>query len=330
MRLLAVFGIAFLLPFAASAQALGGLGGASLDPFTLTVSPQYPAPGGEASVSVVSTTLDLTRATLTVSVAGKETYKGAVHSFSVPLGKAGSVTNVKVTIIIDGTNYSKALSLHPQDVVLVAEPIASVPPLYPGKPSVPLEGTVRIVAVASLKGTGGTALNRTFYSYAWTVDGVHMANASGVGKSTIIVDAPLEYRSRDVSVVVTSGDGTLSGGASLTLAAVQPLVRVYEQDPLLGIRFDHALAGTYTMHGSETTLYAAPFHFPTASGAPTVQWFLNGVAAQTGNTVTLRPTGSGQGTASLSLTSSGGTSATALASLSVLFGAKSTGNIFGL
>ncbi len=222
------------------------------------------------------------------------------------------------------------LVIQPQDVSLIAEPVASAPVLYPGKPLVPLEGTARIVAVASFKDAGGKTLDPATLSYAWTVDGAQIANASGIGKEAIIVASPLQYRERSVSVAVQSQAGNLVGGASLSLAASSPSVRIYVNDPLLGILYDHALFGTYAVSGTETDLYAAPFSLPLSGGAPVLHWFLNGAAAQSGNAITLRPSGTGQGSASLSLTASAGTMTQATANLSLSFGAAPSSNFFGL
>ncbi|HQT82805.1 MAG TPA: hypothetical protein PLW99_01505 [Candidatus Paceibacterota bacterium] len=323
-----VAALTLLVPGAALAQSLGGLGDSSS--FTMSVSPQYPAPYGTATLSFLSNSLSLSNATLTVSVGGKNIYQGSIQPVAVTLGRAGSVTNITATITSGGTSYSQSLSLQPEDVALVAEPIASVPPLYPGKPSVPLEGSVRVVAVANLRDAKGAALNPSALSYSWTVDTTQIANSSGIGRNAIMVASPMQYRARTVSVVVTSQDGTLVGGDSLTLSPVNPAVLIYANDPLLGILFDHALSNSYAINGAESTLYAAPFSFPTTSGAPALQWFLNGSSAQTGTVITLRPTGSGQGSASLSLTASAGQYTTATANLSLSFGATAGTNIFGL
>ena len=331
MRLVStMFAIALLLPVMAEAQSLGDLGAVSGDAFTVSVRPQYPAPHEQVTISVLSSSLDLTNAVMTVSVGGKETYRGAVRAFSVALGATGSVTNVRVTISSGGAHYSQTISIQPQDVVLIAEPISSAPILYPGKPLVPLDGDVRVVAMANLKDANGRMSSPTTYSYAWTVDGVQIANSSGIGKEAIIVASPLQYRARDVSVAVTNSSGVLIGGASLSLTALEPSVRIYQNDPLFGIRFDRALSDSYTIAGAETTLYAAPFSVPTTGGAPLIQWFLNGSTAQDGVSITLRPSGSGQGNASLSLVASSGGYTTATASISLFFGAKPSTNFFGL
>ena len=324
-----MFAIALLLPVMAGAQSLGDLGAVSGDAFTVSVRPQYPAPHEQATISVLSSSLDLTNAVMTVSVGGKETYRGAVRTFTVVLGATGSVTNVRVTISSGGANYSQTISIQPQDVVLIAEPISSAPILYPGKPLVPLDGDVRIVAMADLKDANGRMSSPTTYSYAWTVDGVQIANSSGIGKEAIIVASPLQYRARDVSVAVTNASGILIGGASLSLTALEPSVRIYQNDPLFGIRFDRALSDSYSIAGAETTLYAAPFSVPTTGGAPLIQWFLNGSTAQDGASITLRPSGSGRGMPRSLVASSGGYT-TATANISLFFGAKSSTNFFGL
>lgn len=322
--------IVLVLPLVAGAQSLGDLGSISGESFTLSASPQYPSPYSQATVSILSGSVDVTNSTVTAFVGGKEIYKGSARPFSVQLGKTGSIVNVKVTIASGGASFSQTLSIQPQDVVLIAEPISSAPPLYQGKSLVPIGGDVRIVAMASLKDSGGKSASPTTYSYAWTVDDTRIANSSGIGKSAIIVASPLQYRSRTVSVAVTNANGNLVGGASLSLSAEQPSLRIYKNDPLLGILYDSALSGSYNITGAESTLYAAPFSLATTGGVPFIQWFLNGSSVQTGNLITLRPTGSGQGSASLSLTASSGDLTPVTTVLSLIFGAKPSTNFFGL
>jgi len=322
--------IGLSVPVNAGAQSLGGVSGVSGEDFSISVNPQYPSPNSQVTLSFLSTALDLNSSTLTVSVGGKELYRGSVRTVSVPLGQAGSITTARVTITSSGVPYSKTVEIQPQDVVLVAEPLSSTPPLYPGKSQTPVGGDVRIVAMANLRDSKGVATSPSTNSYSWTVDGTRIANSSGIGKSAVIVASPLQYRAREVSVDVTSSTGSLVGGATLSLAASAPTVRVYEIDPLLGIRYDRALFGQYTLSGAEATLYAAPFSLPTTSGAPLVQWFLNGTSAQIGNSITLRPTGSGRGQASLSVVASSKDLTPATLNMSLIFGATSGFNLFGL
>lgn len=320
---LAVLGI--VLPLPSFAQSFG----ASQTPFTISASPQYPLPHSSVTLSFLSSSLDLANATLSVTANGKTIYAGAVHSVTVPVGNAGSVTNIAATVTTGGANYTQTLVLQPEDVVLVAEPIASAPVLYPGKPGVPLEGTVRVVAIANFRTPSGALVAPASLSYAWNVDDTQIADSSGIGKSALIVVSPLEFRSRTISVSITSPDGSLVGGSSVVLSAVEPSLRIYENDPLLGVRYEHALGDTYSLSGAEDNFLAVPYSFPTTSGNPFISWFVNGSAAQTGSSVTLRPTGTGSGQASLSAVASSG-DLKASRNVTLLFGQSSSPNFFGL
>ncbi|MFH1178199.1 MAG: hypothetical protein V1711_00525 [bacterium] len=319
--------IIFLVsPLVAVAQFVG-----STSAFSISLDPQYPAPYSQSTLSVLSSAVDITNATIAVSVAGKEIYRGNVRPVAIPLGKAGRVTNARVTVLSSGTNYSQTLSIQPQDVSLIVEPVSSTHPLYQGKSFVPLEGSVRVVAMANVRNASGKALDPANLSYSWMVDDTRITGSSGIGKNVLIVASPLEYRSRSVSVIVKSQDGTLTGGASISFTAMQPLVRIYKNDPLLGILYGHTLSDHYAVNEAEETLYAVPFSLPISNGIPFLQWFLSGSAVQEGNSITLRPTGSGHGTASLSLVASAGESTRATENLSLSFGEAPSGfGLFGL
>ncbi|PIR83201.1 hypothetical protein COU19_01660 [Candidatus Kaiserbacteria bacterium CG10_big_fil_rev_8_21_14_0_10_56_12] len=322
---LSILGL-LVLPLAASAQSLGDVG-----TFSITASPQYPRPFEQVTITPLSGQLDITNATMTVTVNKKQTYKGNAAPVGVPVGAVGTLTTVTVTLTSNGTSSTRSLSFRPQDLSLIVEPLASTPVLYPGKPAVPLGGSVRIVAVADLRSTSGKALDPSQLSYNWTVDEARLSVDSGIGRDTILVASPAQYRSRTVSLIVTSQDGSAVSGNSLTLTDESPVVRVYERDPLLGILFDRAIVNTFSIPSAEKTLFVAPYALPSNGTSPRLQWFLNGSAAQTGPVITLRPTGTGGGSASLSIVASVGDSATATANLSLTFGAPKGGlGIFGL
>ncbi len=325
-------GLLALVPSVAFAQlATGSLGlGSSGSPFTMTLSPSYPAPNTSATLSFVSTSgLDLSNATLTVAENGTHIYSGSAQTIAVPVGAAGALSTIRATITSNGTSYTQTLALRPQDVSLVLEPLSSAPPLYPGKPLVPAAGEVRVVAVANLRTNAGVQVNPTTLSYSWTMDGVRLANFSGIGKDALLAAAPLQYRSHTISVVVQSQDGALVGGGSVTFESADPTLLLYDDDPLLGILFDHALSGTYALTGTESTLYAAPYSLPTSGSPSSVQWFVNESAAQTGPLLTVRPVGQGAGTASISATEAAGPYTTAAANLTVTFG-TTTSSFLGL
>ena len=322
--------LASLTLFLAPGIALAQLGTPS-EPFTVSVDPLAPAAGGTVTFTPISGDIDIAGATMTVSVNGTQIVSGTAEPFSLRVGGAGQTQTVTITMKTAGCSFKQVASITPQDVVLIVEPLASAPPLYPGRPLIPVGGSVRLVAVADLRGANGVQLDPANLAYTWSVDG--SGAGSGVGKRTIIVNSPLQYRANSVTVTVTSPDGTLVGSDSVDLSPGEPVLRIYERDPLMGVRFEKALSGTFTLPGSEATLYATPFSYPTALSAPSLAWYVAGALAQRGSSITLRPTGNSRGTASLSVTGaqSGSIDApTASVGLTISFGSAKSSNIFGL
>ncbi|MDO8407922.1 MAG: hypothetical protein Q7S95_01650 [bacterium] len=325
IRAALLVGLACALPALAGAQTLG-----AATPFTLSVAPSNPVPYGRATVTPVPNQVDIANATMTVTVGGKKVVSGNAGPATITLGAPGVPVVVVVRLTSAGSTYTEQVTITPQGVVLVAEPLSSAPPLYKGKSLVPTGGSVRVVAVADMRSAAGKRIDPDTLSYAWTVDDVDFPSASGIGRKTAIIDSPLPYRSQSIVVTVVSQDGRQVGGASIDLASTDPSVRIYERDPLLGIRFDHALTSPYALPGAEVTLYAGLFSFPTALRAPSLQWFVNGVLAETSGFITLRPTGSGEGTASLSVNGAAGSEAIASSDLTISFGSANRSNLFGL
>jgi hypothetical protein len=305
-------------------------GGDPESPFTVSVNTDAPRSHSPVTLTPVSGAIDIVNATMTVTINGAEAYTGTARPVAVTVGAAGKITTNDVTMNVGGTRYTQTLSLTPQDVALIAEPIASAPPLYPGKPWVPVDGSVRVVAIADMRAANGAAIDPTSLGYAWSVDDVRALSGSGLGKRTLIIDSPLQYRTRTVTVTVTSPDGSQRGTAWIDLEANEPIMRVYERDPLAGIRFDHALGSSYAIGGSEATLYAAPFAFPTALRAPAIEWYVGGTLTETGSLITLRPTGQGAGSAALSARALGTAGLAASAGLTITYNAEPASGFFGL
>lgn len=302
-----------------------------VEPFSLSVNPRYPAPFGTAVVTPLSTILDLSVSTMVASVNGTKVYEGNIQPFSITLGAPGTKTEVSVVITSGAKTYTKVLPLVPGDVALVIEPQSSAPPLYPGKPLIPRSGSVRVVAVTDFRSGSGAAISPSTLSYAWTVDDATLQTSSGFGKNSLSVSVPLQHRSRNVTVLVKTADGSQVGGKTLRISGNEPSVRMYESDPLLGVRFERALEDSFSIGESEVSLFGVPYSFGREGGAPTMSWLLNGSEAQLGPSLTLRPQGAGEGSASVSLSArKTATLEQATAALTLMFGASSGGGFFGL
>jgi hypothetical protein len=311
-------------PRATNAQVTGA------DPLTLDVSPQYPAPYQSATITPSSSVFDMAASTIVVTVNGKSLYKGTGGSgISVPLGGPGSVTDVVVTISGDGQPAaSKELVFHPESVALVVEPVSGTHPFYEGSGLVTSEGRVRIVAIPDVRTSPSHALDPASLIYTWYLGDQELESDSGTGKSVLDANAPQQYRDATVSVTVSSPDGNEIAQSQTTISPVSPLVRLYENDPLLGPLYDNALGNSVTMPDAEDTYRGVPYYF---SETPVVSWGVNGVPSGTANDITVRSSGNGQGSAVLTFSATeSDTSQSANSTVSVNFGQQQSSGIFGL
>lgn len=282
-------------PFAL-AQGLPGT-----DPLTLVVSPQYPRPYQSVSIAPRSTLIDLSASTVRVSVNGTAVYEGSgTQATSVRTGALGERTTVVVSVTDpSGRTYTKTQVLRPAEVSLVLEPAATAHPFYQGGGLVASEGRVRLVALADFRTAPGTRIPNSSLVYTWRLGNRVLTDSSGIGRSTLIAEAPVRYRNADITVTVTSQDSALVGEAATRVSAVDPVARIYRNDPLLGPNFDVALTDRFSMPDTEATFRAIGYFFAVP---PTFAWTVNNATNGTDRDITVRASGSGQGTARLGLT----------------------------
>ncbi|MES2994496.1 MAG: hypothetical protein V4681_00445 [Patescibacteria group bacterium] len=315
--------IALLVPSALHAQ-FGGV-----EPLTVTISPEYPKPYQTIVVTPSSTLVDLSSSAVTVSANGTVVSRGSgTAPTNVTVGGPGSVTTITVSVTAEGRTYNKTLSVRPADVSLVIEPVTTTHPFYQGGAGVASEGLLRIIALPDLRSSAGTRLPASSLVYTWRLGDRVLQAESGIGKSYLSATAPVRFRDTRVTLTVTSADSAIVAQTSAVVSPIDPLVRIYRNDPLLGPLFDTALSGAITMGGDEQTFRAVPYYFPNGSA---LTWLVNNAESGSDKDVTLRATGSGGGVANLiARVKQAATFATAEQRLQVKFGEERGLGIFGL
>lgn len=296
---------------------------------TVSISPDYPRPYQVISITPASTLIDLSSSVVTISVNGEVVEKGSgAITAQVPVGAAGQTTSIVVTAVNNGQTYAARLAVRPADVALIVEPVSTTHPFYKGGALTAAEGRVRLIALPDFRNAAGASINPATLVYTWRLGEQILESSSGIGKSVLSAIAPVKYRAADVSVTVATQDSSIVGQASANISPVDPVVRIYANDPLLGPLFGSALGNAVTLLGSEETFRAVPYYFPST---PTIAWTMNGSPSETGGDITVRSSGSGSGTALLSaLARVEGVAQQASAALSVKFGSASTGGFFGI
>jgi len=322
-RLLSIF---FVLCIATSVHAQG-IG--STEPITVLINPEHPRPYQSISISPRSTVLNLSASTVVITVNGSEVERGsgAVVGYA-RMGGPGEHTTVSVTVTSDGRTYSKQVVLRPADVSLIIEPVSTTHPFYKGAGLVSSEGRVRLVAVPDIRTAPGSPVAAQNLIYTWRLGNRILESASGIGKSTIEATAPVRYRDATISVTVTTQDSAIVAHAQSVISPIDPVIRIYRNDPLLGPLFDTALTNSITMLSDEETYRAVPYHF---SSVPALTWQVNSVASGGDPDITVRSSGTGAGSALLSVSAKGNELfQSADTSLTVRFGEARAFGIFGL
>lgn len=283
-----------------------GIGGAAFTAYaqlgqntqlTLTLSPLYPRPYETVTIIPQSSLIDLSASTVTITANGVVVSTGSGSEAAyVTVGGPGTATTVNVRAVHGGQTYAANVTIRPADVALITEPYSTTHPFYEGGSLVASEGRVRLVAVPDLRTSGGTAISPANLVYTWRNGEQILQGASGIGKSVLTASAPVRYRDARITVTVSTQDQSIVAAASTVISPVDPLMRVYRKDPLLGPWYETALPANLTLAGVEETFHAVPYYF---SEAPPIAWQVNGAPSDTDKDITVRATGSGAGTAVL-------------------------------
>jgi hypothetical protein len=295
---------------------------------SITLTPEFPQPYGTVTISPRSSLIDLNRSTVTITVNGKEIEKGSgALNVLTTVGGAGERTVVLVTADVNGQVFRKEITIWPAEVALVVEPVSTTHPFYLGAGLVASEGLVRLLAVPDLRTTPGNPIPAKDLVYTWRVNGSILTTSSGIGKSTLTATAPVRHRNADVSVLVSTQNQAVVAEQVITIIPVDPIVRIYRTDPLLGPLFERVLKSPFQLVSDEDGFRAVPYYF---AQAPSLTWSVNGAATETDDDVTVRATGGG-GVAQLEVYAREETTAqSARSALTVRFGSNSILDFFGL
>ncbi len=342
MRLLRKVVLLILL----GAPALAGLpapaGAQSLpDPVQYAVAPEVPGPNQSVVIEVQGVGQLLGNSTITWSNNGTVVQKGTgLSRYSFTTGALGSHTTIGVTIQSTQGTFARTFVFAPSLVNLVWEANTTVPPLFRGKALYSAGSPLKIVALPVVY-QGGSLVAASSLSYQWSLNDEPKQNASGLGRSAFSFVGDQLHRSEDVSVDVYYGASKVARG-EVVVPASNPALVLYERDPLRGLLLDTAFPSAVTLFGQELTLQAQPYYFSrldNQSGSLSYSWQLNGddvTGPDTGSGIlTLRQTGSGEGSAQVSVTLQDQNSSAfvqnASAALNLFFGNSGSllNNLFG-
>ena len=243
-------------------------------PLSIVISPDFPEPQGQVTARLTSPNLDLKGATIDWTVNGEEAGVGASISFAT--GRAGSTVSIQATAIVDGIAYRAERSIAPASVDVVWSATTFTPPLFPGRALATPGSRVRLEALPRFV-SGNQAVGPSELFYTWYRDDALLEEQSGKGRNSIELEAPLLFSNDIIAVEVATQDRRLSARGTTRIAATDPLLILYENHPIFGLR-THAALGTSIIPDLETTVTALPFYAatPPRDSSMLYEWTVNG------------------------------------------------------
>jgi hypothetical protein len=231
---------------------------------TMNVTPQNPRPGSRVRMEVVTFSTDLTQAEIGWYENDELIRSGVgLTTHEIVAGPAGSHTLVRVVIRSkEGFVHEEYLDIRPAVVDIMWQARSTVPPFYKGKALYTILGTIKITAFPYIVDDQGNVLDPKSLNYKWILNRRVEGNRSGMGKRSIVfTQEDSIYRTPfEIEVVVSDTSNRYFAEARTEIDVGDSSVIFYENNPVFGILFNHALYGKYGLKEKELALEAFPFY----------------------------------------------------------------------
>lgn len=271
--------------------------------FNMIVTPITPHSNEKVRVDLESYSIDLPRSMIKWYLNGALVDSGTGNTvFETITGASGQSLNIKASVTIPGgTVFEKDITLTPTDVDILWEATSSyVPPFYKGKALPSSEGTLKFVAIPSVKTSGGGYLKPSSFVYNWKRGFTTDASASGLSEDSFTIKNSYLNSSESIQVTSTDPGSGFSGSDDITVVMQKPEVLFYEETPLGGLNLAHVLTNGFRIEKNEMTIFAAPYSVgpkDLSSNIFSTVWKVNTTPTQTSyppNTLTIsKPTKQG-------------------------------------
>ena len=167
---------------------------------------------------------------------------------------------------------------------------------------------MNIVALPKINNVFGGRVRNQDLIFTWEENGRVLGNSSGRGRNTLQIVGPRLFNTTNIAVTVATLKNSTIAKRLLSLSAIDPLIVFYENSLLYGTQFNTAIHSTFRLQNEEITVTAHPFYIASNGRADNdieYNWVVNGqtvVPDGDKSSLVLRQTGSGEGSATISLT----------------------------
>jgi len=227
------------------------------------VTPKYPEPNENVTLTLGgSPQLNFSDITWFRNGAIITSGQGAVQ-YRYKTGALGSSETITAIIVeASGKTQSVSKTIRPTDITLLWEGQSLVPPLYRGRALPGADSAIAIEAFPAFVGSNGVRIRAKDLVYTWSINGEIQTDNNGGGRSSIVVTNSRYFAPLEVDLTVASTDGMFTQRKILTIPMSDPILRLYEDKPLGGVQYEHAIGNEFSLATNETTVVALPYYFP--------------------------------------------------------------------
>lgn len=270
------------------------------------LTPEYPSPYQDVTIALDSYTTKLDSNTISWFVDGKLITKGiGLKTFTIKAGAIGTQKVVTASVLADNGHVTQQkIIIAPAAVDLIWQAQSYTPPFYKGKALIPHQGAVLVTAEPTIY-QAGKRIPAKQLIYKWKQEDTVLVAQSGYGKNTALIEPNLPLDAQKISVEVTTVDGKIKAANFVRLTSQNPIILLYEEDALTGVRSQQAITVNHSVKGKDSKIVAVPFFFSTpkrSSGSIQYNWLLNGQdTGQHASAITLGVVDGTQGNATIQL-----------------------------
>ncbi len=273
------------------------ISGADLsEKLTVRIIPEFPKPNEPVTVRISSPSYNLDSSSIVWTANGEIVGQGTgVKEVTIQSQNIGVETLVTASITLaSGAVFQKNININPAKIDFVWEAKTYTPPFYKGKALFSAESGLVVTVIPQIYGVNG-AINPDDAIYKWTKNRQVLNNQSGYGKRSLHITGSFWGRDEEITVEVTSKDGSVRAKGSVVVSPKNPMVVIYEDSPLLGVLYNRAITSQFNLsQNKEVTFFSSPFYFSSVAISEEnmlYEWSMNNEkieSASQGNSITFR------------------------------------------
>ena len=280
---------------------------AVVKPIQFDISPQNPGPYEVVTIQAQGYTYDLNRTTITWYINGEQVLQGIGRTrIQFETGAIGEPVTVRMDAVTQaGTRFSETVTLTPAHLDIAWESNTYTPPFYKGKALHSASTFLTFIALPTFIRKNGTIIPPEELVYKWKLGARTLVDQSGYGRQSIQLKNEKFIQPMTITVEVSDADNLFFAKKKLRAPVTQPEIVFYENHPLLGILYNHALSGNIDLVNQEITVLAEPYFFEGFDRSDIAferTWRIDQNIVTAGESITLRPVGTAAGTSFVDLT----------------------------